>query len=163
MHEMNEGAREAFVDGFDDPAVLASWRAMNDLVDRLTPGEVVSVSNYADERLVATFMSLARRGELTVPIVEELLLAYSAFLDALAPFQPSPEFVAEAARRPSGPWDAPLQSPGDDKVFYFLPRSGGYWVSGKRAICEASEALKLAVVSLGDARPETHNDCACPV
>ncbi len=138
--------------------MLASWRALNDLVDRLTPGEVVSASNYADERLVATLMSLAKRGGLSVPIADELLTAYSAFLDALTPFQPSPEYVAEAARQPSGPWDAPLPSSGDDRMFYFLPGAGGYWVSGKRAVSEASEALKLVGVGLGDARPEARDD-----
>ena len=140
MHEMNEGAREAFVDGFDDPAVLASWRAMNDLVDRLTPGEVVSVSNYADERLVATFMSLAKRGELAVARVRG--------------------GGGQAAERPLG---CAAAVAGRRQGVLLPARSGGYWVSGKRAICEASEALKPVVVGLGDARQATRNCSACPV
>ena len=133
---------EMFTIAFDDPIVKASWIALSKVINHHTSGELVTVSNYADMKVSATIEALQARGLLTAAIIDELVLVYSEFVDALTPFQPSPEFLAEAAQQPSRPWDMPLPPPDEGEVFYFLPGSGGYWVCGKHIIRDELEKVK---------------------
>lgn len=89
-------------------------------------------TNYYDQVLMGAVSSMVKSRNANNENVGRLVDIYCEFVDALIPFQPSPECVSQAANAPRAPWDAPLPNTGS--IFYFIPCSGGYWVENSANI-----------------------------
>jgi hypothetical protein len=134
MEEEESEETEALTRAYSDPDVMRARVAFFNCAG------VLSFTNYVDHILRKSLESAA-----TLSRVDQLEKTYSDYMDALAPRQPSEAFLGRVygpgAKR--APWDAPDPRPGD--VFYFLPNSGGYWVSGKEGIKAYTNAARSRI------------------
>lgn len=156
--------RSLYEKAFYEPKVRAARSELYGALEAMCPGTKNTVTNYVD---VLTIVALQRwcdpnddGDELQVrpdartstafrQALQALERAYGAYMDALAPYQPSPDMVNDG---PLAPWIAPPPAPGS--VFYFLPGSGGYWVAGK-------EGMEAAVWAPLRAQLTTPSLCLC--
>ncbi len=134
-HTILQGATSVspFEAAFALPHVCAARAGLYRVLADLTPEVLQSTpTNYVDRLVLASVKQLAERGAMTLGQVLRLQRAYDAYMDALAPYQPS--LVDEAWRedRPLPPWSLPAPAPGS--VFYYLPQAGGYWVASKETM-----------------------------
>ena len=102
-------------------------------VDEIT-GKEIFPTNYYDQVLIGALSSIVKSGNANHENVSRLVDLYCEFVDALMPFQPSPEYVRQAANAPLAPWEPPLPTVDSGRIFYFIPCSGGYWVENSANI-----------------------------
>ena len=120
---------------WDSPQVLAARSHLQEVVNEFEGNIFGAMTNYMDQRVIHSLLTrslMVPNGTqlLTCGDVDRIEAAYAAFCDALAPYQPSAESVRQAFEdAPPVSWAA--KPPSKGQIFYFLPSSGGYWVTGK--------------------------------
>jgi hypothetical protein len=134
---------EDIPDSWDVPEVSEARCRLQDVIDELKGGEFGAPTNYFDNRAINAIRTALEQGRMTRANTDALNVAYGAFCDALLPYQPTPEIVQQAVANPA-PWSAPPPKAG--QVFYFVPHSGGYWITGK-------DEMTSVLVTLRDRLP----------
>ena len=130
--------RDEVLTAMQRPDVNGARMAFVQYVDEVMGGKLVP-TNYYDQVLGYALTVVGNDFESggTKQKILRLVELYCAFIDVLAPFQPTDDELSSDA--PRLPWEDTSDKTG--KVFYFLQGSGGYWISN------GSELREMLVIA----------------